>query len=880
MLVQPSGRFLVAGLDEPLTSRSFFSSHWSATTSGRASVNSVIPLVCSCCICASRLARAKRLRRRSQGKQSSGTKGFFDDWACWDSFVAKLDLVEESLPSEFARRIGSVPSSSKSAGGSSEVPVVLCSASADHAPLKAIIESRVWLGQAPSAPVRRVRYVTVDAGPQLQAFNAVVYPAPSHGLQPVLGVDVLSFNSHKRQLFGVDWAPMLPKLGHIEERIAPYVRSIYDDFEAFRSAPGGKVYGDSPEFFSPYMFFSRPEGPEAISAGSKLWEPYHEVPRALQAVCPSSRESLQRKTFTTPQTFAMPEKPEDGSEVVSILALKRQEKKEENRRGRQSQLQWLMREVEIDWNQVVELMATEGLNPNIKEAGSGITSLHRAASAGQAEVLLWCIRTKAEVDGRTQLGRSALHYACECSRPRCVRLLLEHQADANLRTLSYLTPLHLACQANSTEVVSALLQDPKQVVDVDAEDTKRRSAEALSTNQQIHRLVRKYRAQLDERRKAQLVEQCLQRLFSFFDVNQDGMIHPEEWADSMTLLAEFFENHSDQSISMMFEEIDKDESGFIDWQEFKASYAELLQVINVPFRELMDTLSDVDRAILKEKLRLEREEDEASKALQAQEQEVAQFGEEEPEDSPTKRKDAPAVTVSAAGKAAVAMKRFRAPVVSPKAKAMSLRRVALRRHSDHQVAETAEEALALFAASQETAPLPVPTDSLHSLQSNPNEADDGKENVLPTGPDLGSTSLSALENDRHVSGPTHIFKEPPRIEWGYWLWSDVSSVVEVPLGELTKLPACFLKFLLMVVIQTSAEGQRIPCHVLADFNVALHPMAYRTVLSDSPVVDEVCSMQAQERQDAYDAWHAERDPALKVFGKMFGEEWTEDSAVE
>jgi len=83
---------------------------------------------------------------------------------------------------------------------------------------------------------------------------------------------------------------------------------------------------------------------------------------------------------------------------------------------------------------------------------------------------------------------------------------------------------------------------------------------------------------------------------------------------------------------------------------------------------------------------------------------------------------------------------------------MSLRRVALRRHSDHQVAETAEEALALFAASQETAPLPVPTDSLHSLQSNPNEADDGKENVLPTGPDLGSTSLSALENvDAEIS---------------------------------------------------------------------------------------------------------------------------------
>ncbi|CAE7648478.1 unnamed protein product [Symbiodinium pilosum] len=392
---------------------------------------------------------------------------------------------------------------------------------------------------------------------------------------------------------------------------------------------------------------------------------------------------------------------------------------------------------------MLRLMATEGLNPNIKEAGSGITSLHRAASAGQAEVLLWCIQTKAEIDGRTQLGRSALHYACECSRPRCVRLLLEQQADANLRTLSYLTPLHLACQANSLEAVSALLQDPKQVVDVDAEDTKRRSGEALSSNQQIHRVVRKYRAQLDERRKAQLVEQCLQRLFSFFDVNQDGMIHPEEWADSMTLLAEFFENHSDRSISNMFEEIDKDDSGYIDWPEFKASYAELLQVINVPFRELMDTLADVDRAILKEKLRLEREELEASKALRAQEEEVQQFGEEEEEEESPSANKAPAVTVSAAGKAAVAMKRFRAPVVSPKAKAMSLRRVALRRHSDHQVAETAEEALALFAASLETAPMPVPSES---LQSNPNEVDDGKENVLPTMPELAFTGLSAMVN--------------------------------------------------------------------------------------------------------------------------------------
>ncbi|CAK9024822.1 unnamed protein product, partial [Durusdinium trenchii] len=284
---------------------------------------------------------------------------------------------------------------------------------------------------------------------------------------------------------------------------------------------------------------------------------------------------------------------------------------------------------------------------------------------------------------------------------------------------------------------TALLQNATQVVDVDAEDTKRRSAEALSNNQQIHRLVRKYRAQLDERRKAQLVEQCLQRLFKFFDVNEDGVIHPEEWVDSMTLLAEFFEHHSDQSIQRMFEDIDKDESGYIDWPEFKASYAELLQVINVPFRELMDMLADIDRAILQEKLRLEREahkeaeEARARAEAAAQEEEALLSDEDSPDASGLRIKVTQSeVTVATAGTAAVAMKRFRSPVLSPKAKAMSLRRVAIRRHSDHLVAETAEEAMASFAAQLAAEQGDTPQ------ESNPNEGDEEKDHVLPPVPDL------------------------------------------------------------------------------------------------------------------------------------------------
>eukprot|EP00438_Fugacium_kawagutii_P020867 Skav209439 [mRNA] locus=scaffold805:198429:200684:- [translate_table: standard] len=132
-------------------------------------------------------------------------------------------------------------------------------------------------------------------------------------------------------------------------------------------------------------------------------------------------------------------------------------------------------------------------------------------------------------------------------------------------------------------------------------------------------LLRKYRAQLDERRKAQLVESGWDLQLSS-NARCGGPVKPA----LAPIRAE--EDHR-------FEEIDKDDSGYIDWAEFKdtfvstsrsvvvnASYAELLQVINVPFRELMDMLADIDRvrphiAILQEKLRLDREAAQEAEAV-------------------------------------------------------------------------------------------------------------------------------------------------------------------------------------------------------------------------------------------------------------------------
>eukprot|EP00434_Breviolum_minutum_P007979 symbB.v1.2.007036.t1/scaffold428.1/size206322/11 len=398
---------------------------------------------------------ARSSTRRSRGARVSEPSGFFDTWAKWfeADFVAKMDLEEELLLPEFAERITAHPFSDVE---------------------EALITSRVWKEKAtePSL-IRRARSVRVNAGAKVQAFNVVVYPSYNLGLQPVLGVDLLSFSSNKQLLFGVDWAPMLADEAYAEAKIAPFLSSILDEFEHLRTSPSGKVYGENPEFFSPYMFFSRPQDKEALQRGSELWK----VSAQYFDRC-AVLELKQIPFVSRIPEISLPSNFFQEGEVPSALARKRQERKEENRREKQRQLDWIFREVEISWDQVLKFMRFDDLQPNIKEAGTGITSLHRASSAGQADVLQWCIRTKAEIDCCTQMGRSALHYACECSRPRCVRILLDHKADANLRTLSYLTPLHLACQANSVEAVTVLLENANQVVDVDAEDTKGRSAEA------------------------------------------------------------------------------------------------------------------------------------------------------------------------------------------------------------------------------------------------------------------------------------------------------------------------------------------------------------------------------------------------------------------
>jgi len=281
------------------------------------------------------------------------------------------------------------------------------------------------------------------------------------------------------------------------------------------------------------------------------------------------------------------------------------QKKEEKRLQRQRQLFMLVQEPTIDWRAVEEFMYGENLSPNYMEPGSRVCTSHLAAYAGEAEVLRWCLREKADVEGRTSLGRSVLHYACDGNKPRCIRLLLENGADANVRTLAQMTPLHFCCMYNSYEAVMVLLHDSRQIIDVDAENAKRQVSESLAKDRRIYRAIKKYRGSLDERRRADLLEQCLRRLFNLFDHDGNEVVLPEEWADTQALMAQHFQNLCEDTLDTVFQAADKNRDGRIDWQEFRDGHVEIMDALGLPFREVLNRLNDIEICVYKERIRLE-----------------------------------------------------------------------------------------------------------------------------------------------------------------------------------------------------------------------------------------------------------------------------------
>lgn len=183
------------------------------------------------------------------------TPHFFEPWADWllHHFQSRFGLEESCLPSHLASR---------------------------RVPPNAEIITRVVLAGSDNqigSPIRRIRATLVSNGEQLQALNVAVYPAWELGPVPIFGADLLSFNSHQRLLFGVDWAPMSPEESYSREWIEPHVAHVRAGRHgSLATMPSGKFYGERPEFFSPQMFFARPEDAQALRPKAPLWEVFCE----------------------------------------------------------------------------------------------------------------------------------------------------------------------------------------------------------------------------------------------------------------------------------------------------------------------------------------------------------------------------------------------------------------------------------------------------------------------------------------------------------------------------------------------------------------------------------------------------------------------------
>lgn len=186
-------------------------------------------------------------------------------------------------------------------------------------------------------------------------------------------------------------------------------------------------------------------------------------------------------------------------------------------------IEQILAEDDPDWSKLYPYIIQPELDPNRVSSDSKIGTLHRCAYAGDAKILKWCLAKEAVVDAQTSLGRTALHYACDGNSAECVRLLLDAQSDPNGMTLSGATPLHICCQSNSLDAVAELF-NANSILLLDAEDSRRRTAEMLTTNAEMLQTIQSYRAGVDQLRHTLLLKQTIMALAGKQDSSVIGYV--------------------------------------------------------------------------------------------------------------------------------------------------------------------------------------------------------------------------------------------------------------------------------------------------------------------------------------------------------------------
>lgn len=108
-----------------------------------------------------------------------------------------------------------------------------------------------------SSHFRKIRMTYYDAGPQVQVFNSLWYPAAEYNL-PVLGIDLLQFHGGKKHLAVMDFQPIHESQeGHAVPNYEELLlKPIRDQYPSLQGKMSSRFY-DENQFFSKAMLFAR-----------------------------------------------------------------------------------------------------------------------------------------------------------------------------------------------------------------------------------------------------------------------------------------------------------------------------------------------------------------------------------------------------------------------------------------------------------------------------------------------------------------------------------------------------------------------------------------------------------------------------------------------
>lgn len=115
---------------------------------------------------------------------------------------------------------------------------------------------------------------------------------------------------------------------------------------------------------------------------------------------------------------------------------------------------------------VIKLLARSGANVNAQDFG-GFTALHKAAKAGDVDMVRLLISKKAKVSVKNTAGKSALDLACAMNKPRVIEHLLKSGATCEPDAFGR-TELHEAIEGGcDAEIVKLFIS---KSIDVNAKD--------------------------------------------------------------------------------------------------------------------------------------------------------------------------------------------------------------------------------------------------------------------------------------------------------------------------------------------------------------------------------------------------------------------------